>query len=231
MKSIFVLIIFITIHIQTLGSELCKKSEKYKKIQGTCLMFPTLEFNFIDNSDVNKILTSVELPIINKWLPNYGFTFQLYFNRIMPTIGYGSATNILNNNTLHIRYTSFTINLGYDLLNSHRYWLYPYIGYKYCKTNYLYNQKNENETFEDYLTTNLISKELSNSRSHIDIGLGTSIQKILGANLRVGYLVPIEKVYWKTNNNMTKLKEVPNFKYKFYFIIAISIGETTKDHF
>lgn len=223
-KFILIIIVFTITHIQLLSSDVNSDG-----IFGYFGMFPSFEFTYIDNSNINKVLNSAELPTTNNLLVNFGFAYQMYFNQIIPTIAYNTSTTISNHSTLHTEYTSFSINLGYDLLHTHRYWLYPYIGYKNCKINYQYNQKFEGETMEDFLSANLISKELTNSRSHIDIGIGASIQKLVMLNLRAGYLIPIEKVYWKTNNSLYEFKEAPKLNYKFYFIIAIGLGETTKD--
>jgi len=206
------------------------EEKQNQKIFGSFIIMP-FEFTAIDPSQINNILSSANLPTINNLLGEYGMGLglQLYLNRIVPTLSFNWGAEIRNDNTLQISHNIFSLNFGYNLLHNVRYSLHPYIGYKNCSISYLYSEKFDG-TIEDYLSTNLKIKEISNSRSHIDFGIGTSLRLqlfpefITPLNLRAGFLLPIQKSNWKANNELFELKGGPKLNYQYYFIFTIGMG-------
>jgi hypothetical protein len=117
------------------------------------------------------------------------------------------------------------------LTKSQWYSVYPYVGFKGAGLNYLYREKASDTTsFGNYLKANLNYKEVTNSRAHLDLGLGLSHQWFYLINFRFGYLVPIEKVHWNINNNKTHLPSSPTINYNYYFTLTIGLGNIASEN-
>jgi len=215
-----------------------ENQQSKKEIFGTYFTIP-IEFTKIDPNGINNALSAAELPTLDNWMNNWGIASLTYLDGIILNFAFNYwGTNRYNDNTLEIDYNSFSVNIGYDLLHTVRYWLYPYAGYKNCEIRYKYGEKFDG-TIEDYLTTNIRTKEIGNSRSHLDIGIGASTQ--LGQygtniqalsiliNLRAGLLIPIQSSKLGGNNGLYELKETPKLNYKYYFIITFGWGNVGKE--
>lgn len=81
----------------------------------------------------------------------------------------------------------------------------------------------------NYLQTDLKYKEITNSRAHLDIGVGISHQWFYLINFRIGYLLPIEQIRWKMNNNQTNLTNASKINYNYYFTLTIGFGNIASD--
>jgi hypothetical protein len=136
-----------------------------------------------------------------------------------------------NDNYLtEVEYRSTSLNYFYDLIKKKSYSLYPYVGFKGSGVNYLFREKFSNETsMDNYLHTDLKYKEITNSRAHLDIGMGVSYQWFFLINCRFGYLFPIERIRWNINDNQTELINSPKISYGYYFTITLGLGGIASD--
>jgi hypothetical protein len=192
---------------------------------GTFFFMP-IEFPIIDNKGFENTLTTAGLPAARYPTASVGFGFQFYANRLIGTLSFVKTTAKKDESTYltEMEYRSSSFNFGYDLTKSHRYSIYPYLGFKGNGLNYLYREKlEEAASLEDYLHTDLNYKEISNSIAHLDLGFGLSTQWMYLVNARVGYLVPLEKSRWTINNGVN-LPHAPGAQYKFYFSLNIGLG-------
>lgn len=192
---------------------------------GTFFFMP-LEFPIIDNKGFENALTTAGLPAAKYPIASIGVGFQFYANRGIGTMSFVKTAAKKDESTYltEMEYRSFSFNFGYDLTKSHRYSLYPYLGFKGNGLNYLYREKlEEAPSLEDYLQTDLRYKEIHNSRAHLDLGIGLSAQWFYLVNARVGYQVPLEKSHWTINDDMN-LPHVPGPRYTYYFSLNIGLG-------
>lgn len=187
--------------------------------------FLSLEVPIIDASPLNQALTALQMPQADPPDVCPGFGMMYFFNRAIVTFSYNSSTAKLEEDTMIVktRYRTFAFNLGYDVLKTVHFSLYPYVGFKSSSFNYLYKQNVVPGSFSGYFNTNLDHKEINNTNWSLDLGLGFSFQKILLFNLRGGYMLPLGKVEWTDKNNNT-LAGAPNINYRGYVSIIIGLG-------
>ncbi|MCP2045272.1 hypothetical protein [Pontibacter sp. HSC-36F09] len=189
-------------------------------------IFIPVEFPIIDNKGFENAVAAAGLPDAKQPPATLGIGFQFYANRGISTISFAKGTRRKEKDTYltEMEYRSFSFNFGYDLTKSHRYALYPYLGFKGNGLNYLYREKlDETTDLEDYLENDLQYKEIHNSRAHLDLGFGFARQSFYLINARVGYLVPLEKSRW-TINDYLHLSAAPGTRYRFYFSLNIGFG-------
>lgn len=199
---------------------------------GGFLIMP-IEFPVIDTKDINQQLTANGYPPANYSTANIGVGFQLYTNRVITTFSFNKTTKQDNNDTYlsEVEYRSTSLNVGYSLTKSQWFSVYPYVGFKGAGLNYLYIEKEPpSTTLENYLQSNLNYKEVTNSRAHLDLGIGISHQWFYLVNFRFGYLVPLEKVRWNINNNQTTLTNSPTINYSYYFTLTIGLGNIASNN-
>ncbi len=201
-------------------------------VYGGFLIMP-IEFPVIDTKDINQQLTSNGFPPANYATANIGIGFQLYANRVITTFSYNKTTKKDDNDSYltAVEYRSTSLNVGYSLTKSQWFSVYPYVGFKGVGLNYLYREKVPNTTtMGNYLKTNLNYKEVTNSRAHLDLGIGIAHQWFYLVNFRLGYLVPLEKVRWNIDNNQTTLTNSPTISYNYYFTLTLGLGNIASDN-
>ncbi|MBK8442239.1 MAG: hypothetical protein IPL35_01990 [Sphingobacteriales bacterium] len=201
------------------------------KVFGAFLIMP-IEFPVIDTKEINQQLTANGFPPANYSTANIGIGFQLYTNRVITTFSFNKTTKKDDNDTslTEVEYRSTSFNVGYALTKSQWFSIYPYLGFKGSGLNYLYREKVPNPTtLGKYLQTTLNYKEVTNSRAHLDLGIGISHQWFYLVNFRFGYLVPLEKSKWNIDNNQTTLTNSPNSNYSYYFTLTLGLGNIASD--
>ncbi|MGV3539212.1 MAG: hypothetical protein ACO1OQ_05340 [Rufibacter sp.] len=197
-----------------------------KYVLGVFITAP-IEFPVIDTKALNQQLNAQNFPSATYPVASLGIGMQLHTHRFISTFSYNQWTNETEQKAhlTEVEYRSTTLNVGYDFLTPIGYALYPYLGFKGTGLNYLYREKILGDaTFEDYIKTDLQYKEITNSRAHLDLGVGFSHQAFYLINLRAGYLVPLEKARWNINNNDTTLPGSPGVHYQFYFTLTLGAG-------
>ena len=203
---------------------------KNKELVGIFFFMP-IEFPIIDNSSINKQLTSAGYPSIDYPKANFGAGWQWYYKCSMINISYNLSTKErkFDSYLAEVAYTAISLNYGYDLIkNSEKFLLYPYLGFKFNAINYRYLETIPDETnMEDYLQTDLKYKDIHNSRTHLDLGIGTSYAHrwsgtVIGC--RFGYLLPIQRFHWNVNDNNTELINSPKLSYGYYFTLILGMG-------
>jgi hypothetical protein len=227
-KGIFIVLLLVGF----LNNLMAQKDTLKNNVFGVFLIMP-IEFPIIDNNALNVQLNGLGFPSANYSTANIGIGFQLYLNRVMTTFSFCKTTknNEQSSHLTEIEYRSTSFNIGYDLLKSQRFSLYPYIGFKGCGLNYLYREKLSDESsFDNYFNTDLKYKEITNSRAHLDLGVGFSHQWFYLINFRFGYLLPLEKIRWNMNNNQTTLTNSPTVNYNYYFSLTIGLGNIVSEN-
>ena len=226
------LIILLLSLISFCNNLMAQKDTLKNNIGGFFLTMP-IEFPVIDNNALNDQLSRFEFPPANYSVANIGIGLQLHFNQIIGSFSFCKTTknNENNNYSTKIEYRSTSLNVGYDLLKSQWFSLYPYVGFKGCGLNYYYRDRLPDETsFDNYFKTDLKYKEITNSRGHLDLGVGFSHQWFYLINFRFGYLLPLEKIRWNMNNNQTTLSNSPTINYNYYFSLTIGFGSIVSDN-
>lgn len=217
------LVQFVTVFAQTDTTK--------NRVFGTFLIMP-IEFPTIDIKGINRELTTYGFPSANYSTANIGIGLQLYTNRFITTFSFNKTTKKNDNDHYftEVEYRSTSFNVGYSLTKSQWFSVYPFVGFKGAGLNYLYRDKVPNPTtIGNYLQTNLNHKEITNSRGHLDLGIGISHQWFYLINFRFGYLVPIEKVRWNIDNNQTPLTNSPTINYRYYFTLTLGLGNIASD--
>ena len=192
----------------------------------------SIEFPVVDHSAFDQQLNKNGFPSANFPTANAGIGFQLYTNRLISTLSFNIGTKKDDQETYltEVEYRSFSFNFGYDLTKSQWYSIYPYAGLKGSGLNYLYREKMADESsMDNYLKTKLEYKEVTNSRAHLDLGIGVSHQWFYLVNFRFGYLLPVEKIRWNIDNNQTNLAASPGISYKYYFTLTLGLGNIASD--
>lgn len=200
-------------------------------ILGAFLIMP-LEVPIINTTALNQQLNSYGFPSATHSKAAIGLGLQFHTNRFITTISFNKTTRTDSNRThlTEVEYRSLSFNVGYSLTNRPHYSIYPYVGFKGCGLNYLYRDKIPSSVaFGNYFQTSLAYKNITNSRAHLDLGTGLSFQWFYLINLRGGYLLPLEKVTWKINNNKTSLATPPSIRYRYYFTLAFGLGNIVSD--
>ncbi|MDO6388564.1 hypothetical protein Q4E40_00405 [Pontibacter sp. BT731] len=189
-------------------------------------IFVPVESPIIENKGFENAVAAAGLPEAKHPTATLGLGFQFYVNRGISTISFAIGTRKKDESAylMEMEYRSFSFNFGYDLTKGHRYALYPYLGFKGNGLNYLYREKlEETMDLEDYLETDLQYREIHNSRAHLDLGFGFAKQSFYLVNVRVGYMVPLEKSRWTINDDL-HLNTAPGTRYRFYFSLNIGFG-------
>ncbi len=199
-------------------------------VLGAFLIAP-IEFPVIDTKDLNQQLENSGFPKANHAKANIGIGFQLYMNRLITTFSFNKTTkkNDQSNFVTEVEYRSTSFNFGYSLTKSQWFSIYPYVGFKGVGLNYLYREAADTTSFGNYLQTPLKYREVTNSRAHLDLGIGLAHQWFYLINFRFGYLLPIEKLRWNINNNKTTLPNSPKISYDYYFTLALGLGNIASD--
>jgi hypothetical protein len=227
-KFFLLMIIGLLVHFENAYSQ---TDSTKNNVFGFYIIMP-IEFPVIDTKEINQQLNANGLPSANYSTANIGIGFQLYSNRCITTFSFNKTTEKVDNNTYltEVEYRSTSLNVGYSLTKSQWFSIYPFVGFKGSGLNYLYKQKEPNpSTLGNYLQTNLNYKEVTNSRAHLDLGIGLSHQWFYLVNFRLGYLVPLEKVRWKIANNQTNLTNAPSINYNYYFTLSLGLGNIASD--
>jgi hypothetical protein len=198
---------------------------------GAFVIMP-IEFPIIDTRGINEQLTAYGFPPANYSTANVGIGLQFYANRFITTFSFNKATKKENTDSYltEVEYRSTSLNVGYSLTKSKWFSIYPYVGFKGSGLNYLYREKVPSPTtLNNYLLANLNYKEVTNSRGHLDLGIGISHQWFYVVNFRFGYLVPLEKARWNIDKNQTTLTKSPTINYNYYFLLTLGLGSITSD--
>lgn len=196
------------------------------EIFGGFLIMP-IEFPIIDTKDLNQQLHNYGFPSASYPTANIGIGIQIYTNRFITTFSFNKTTKKEENDRYltEVEYRSTSFNVGYSLVKSSRYSVYPYVGFKGSGINYLYREKTSDSiSFGNYFQTNLNYKEVTNSRAHLDLGIGISHQWFYLINVRFGYLLPMEPVRWNIDNNKNSLTNSPTINYSCYFTLTLGLG-------
>ena len=198
---------------------------KNNEVAGFFFTLP-LEIPFINNISLNKQLNQQNYPSSNFLPVNFGIGLQGHYNRYILTFSYNNTTKKTKNkdNTVDSEYRATSFNLGYNLLPTYRFSLYPYIGFKGVGLSYEFKETiAENASFLDYLNKKTAYKEFSQSQTYIDLGIGFSHQWFYLINFRVGHLFPVGKTEF-FNENKIELSNFPAMKYNFYINLTIGLG-------
>ncbi|MCL2327172.1 MAG: hypothetical protein FWC39_01530 [Bacteroidetes bacterium] len=226
MKKIFAIILLLGFWTNLMAQEDTLDFET--KIDNMGVFYElVMDFPIINTDALNEQLSNFEFPQANYRTTNFGFGLQLHISRAIISFAFckGTKTDEQTNYVTQVEYRSTSLNVGYDLLKNTHFSLYPYIGFKGCGLNYLYKDIIPDEAFfSQYFGTNLQYKEISNSRGHLDLGIGFSHQWFYLINFRAGYLLPLEKVQWTINNGKTALSKSPTIDYQYYFSLRIGLG-------
>jgi hypothetical protein len=191
-----------------------------------------IEFPILDDRDFNTRITSLGFAESHYPRLNLGAGLQFHSNRLITTVSFNKQTKRENNQSqiIETEYRAFSINAGYDFLPNTNFSIYPYVGFKGCGLSYLYRQKAKDSlTFNTYLRDSFDYKEIYNSKGHLDLGLGLSIQRFYLINLRFGYLLPLETTRWYAVDSDAPLKNSPGIRYQFYFILNLGLGDMFND--
>jgi hypothetical protein len=200
-------------------------------VLGFFFFFP-IEFPIINNDALNQQLSTLGFPSVSYPVANVGIGMQWHVNQGVITFSFCKTTkkNEQDNSLTKTAYSSFSFNAGYDLLKTKWFSLYPYLGFKSCGLNYYHQEIIPDEvSFDNYFQTDLKYKEITNSRAHLDLGIGFSHQWFYSINFRFGYLLPIEKVRWEMNNSKISLSNFPTINYNYYFSLTIGLGMIMSD--
>jgi hypothetical protein len=230
MNKTFLLIIIIGL-VGVMNKANAQIDTTKNNIFGLFFIIP-IEFPIIDTNGINEQLTGNGFPPANYPTVNVGFGLQFYANRFITTFSFNKWTKKHNNDNYltEVEYRSTSLNVGYSLTKSKWFSVYPFVGFKGSGLNYLYREKVPNPTtLANYLQTNLNHKEITNSRAHLDLGIGISHQWFYLVNFRFGYLVPLEKVRWNINDNKTTLTNSPAINYNYYFTLTLGLGNIVSD--
>lgn len=198
---------------------------------GVYLVVP-LEFPVIRTAALDAQLLQNGYTAAKYHTANIGLGIQLYSNHFITTFSFNKSTKRSDQDTYltEVEYRSTTLNFGYSVFKNQWVSAYPYIGFKGSGLNYLYKEKIPDPgTFVNYLQANLKHMEITNSRAHLDLGVGLAHHWFYLVNFRFGYLVPLEKVRWNINNNQTPLANAPAISYPYYFSLSIGFGTMVSD--
>jgi len=210
---------------------MAQKDTLKNNVFGAFLIMP-IEFPIIDNNVLNERLNILGFPSANYSTANIGIGVQFQINQFIASFSFCKTTknNKQSTHLTKVEYRSTSLNIGYDLLKSQWFSLYPYVGFKGCGLSYFYRDILPDETsFDNYFQTDLRYKEVTNSRAHLDLGIGFSHQWFYLVNFRFGYLLPLEKIWWNMNNNKVTLSNSPTINYNYYFSLIIGIGNIVSD--
>ncbi|MCL2073169.1 MAG: hypothetical protein FWH18_04560 [Marinilabiliaceae bacterium] len=227
MKKILLIVLLLSITI-CFNNLMAQKDTLKNEVADFGFMFFPIEFPSIENDALNEQLQAFGFPSANYPKACIGVGWQASYNRYIATFSFNQTTkrNVQSDYLSKTSYRSFSLNIGYDLLKYPYFSIYPYAGYKSGRLNYLCRDALTSESsFDNYFKTDLKYKEITNFRSHIDLGMGFSCQTN-GAmiNFRFGYLFPLEKVRWKMNDNQMELTNSPSIYYNYYFSIIVGMG-------
>lgn len=228
MKRIILVLLFGIVVNDQLNAQ--KKDTLKNEVFGGFLIMP-IEFPIINNNALNRQLSSLGFPSANYSVANIGIGLQLHVNQGVIEFSFCKTTkkNEQDNSLTEVEYRSTSFNIGYDLLKTQWFSLYPYLGFKYCGLNYYYQEISDEVSFDNYFQTDLKYKEITNSRAHLDLGVGFSHQWFYLINFRFGYLLPMEKVRWSMNNSKVYLSNSPTITYNYYFSLTIGLGFIMSD--
>lgn len=203
-----------------------KDDKKKEKTHGFFFYIP-VEYTFINSTGIDNALATAKLPETKYPFMNYGGGIQYYTYRAIFSLSYSglSRNTELDTASMSVEMAVLSLNVGYDLFKRTDRSLFPYVGYKNYRTDYVFNEKvTTTPSVAGYLTTPLDHKELRNTLGHIDLGMGFSYQKNFQIGLRAGYLLPIENVKWRTNNGKVQLSGSPDLSYSAYIMLSLGIG-------
>ncbi len=198
---------------------------------GAFVIMP-IEFPDIDSKGINDQLAGAGLPSASHSTANVGIGLQLYTNRFITRFSFNKNTRRSGSTgyRTEVEYRSTSFNVGYSLTKSKWLSVFPFVGFKGSALSYLHREQAPDPIpMEDYLQTQLRHLNVTNSRAHLDLGLGISYQWFYLIDFRFGYLLPLEKVRWKVDNAQTLLADTPAISYNFYFSLAIGLGNIVND--
>lgn len=201
-------------------------------IMGLYYTFP-FEFPSVDNDAMALQVQNLGYPAPAPRKLAGGFGFQWHLDHCIVNLSYVSSSNRLKTDTTEARtrYRSFAFNMGYDVLHTLHFSLYPFVGFKTCAVNYKFIEKISDSltSMQNYLTSHLDTKEMANSRIHLDLGVGFAFRTFAMINLRAGYLVPLEKSEWFIPASKSYIANGPNTRFGPYFTLTIGFGNISDD--
>lgn len=207
------------------------KYGKDNEVAGFFFTLP-LEIPFINSLSLNELLHQHNYPSYDFLPVNFGIGLQGHYNRFIMTFSFNNTSRKVkeDNSITRSEYRATTFNLGYNLLSTYRYSLYPYVGFKGVGLSYEFKETiSDNITFPDYLDAKTSYKEFTKSQSYLDLGVGVSFQWFYLLNLRAGYLLPIGKSEYY-NENKIELINFPEMKYNFYLNFTMGLGSIISDN-
>lgn len=221
--------LFFLLNLVLVGHAAAQARPDVNSVFGGYLTLP-LEVPFVDTRSLNERLGAAGLPACRLPAVVPGIGFHLQLGRTVLVFSFNKGTREPDSDTaaLAVEYRATTFGVGYDVLRRPEQSLFPYIGFKGSGVSYLFDEKARNPTtFGNYLQTPLNHKEITNSRGHLDLGLGASYQQFWLISLRAGVLVPLEAVRWNINNNKLSLSDSPGISYGGYVVLAIGLGNNS----
>lgn len=171
-------------------------------------------------------MTRFQLPIVVA-----GAGAQVQHNRWVAQINFnlGKRKEYTDSSFSYSRYSSIGFNVGFDLLGSARFSLYPYVGFKAYDISYWFTEKlQDNDQFDNYLESSKQYKEIRYSDAHFDVGLGFLYQTYYMINLRSGMMIPNKFELWETIDDVV-LDGGPRVNLMYYVSLVIGIGGNFSD--
>ncbi|MFN8207998.1 MAG: hypothetical protein U0T82_11405 [Bacteroidales bacterium] len=192
-----------------------------------------VEFPVIEKSTLNNSLSGFGYPECINPIASIGVGFQFFIDRWIMGFNYVNSSKESETQTsyLKVKYSSITLDMGYDLIKSHDFAFYPALGLKIGGLDYLYQHYLTHTTsFTNYFNSSLDYKEIYHSRANLDLGLGLSYYNLLLINFRAGYLMPLNNGSFSLRNKYyNHLSGSPPVNYRFYFSVAFGYGKVTTD--
>jgi len=155
-----------------------------------------------------------------------GVGAQVMHNRLVVQVNFnmGKRKENTDSSFSYSRYNTVGFNIGFDVIRSPRFSLYPFVGFKAYDISYWFTEKLEDDSsFEAYLESDKQFKEVRYSDAHFDVGLGFSYQNFTMFNLRSGVIIPNRYEEWETIDGIA-LSNGPRVNMLYYVSLVIGFG-------
>lgn len=221
-----------------------------KKIVFVSLLFSSLSFGQMGKSFGSSFGFNIEAVNIERGQLNSYLDANNLHKGDLPEIGVGLAWNFVVDPLLigmdysvsstNVDYTTSVVkngfetmglSIGYSVLNSHRYLLYPYLGFR--SLTYSYSSRSfsaESSDFNQSLTQYNAFTSIQNRMYSAEFGIGFTTLTKIGFSVKVGSNLPVVQNSWFNSLNDDKLSNGPDLKSLFYIKTAITIGGSHNDN-
>ena len=192
------------------------------------LLFP--EFNNANVDEFNNALAANNFPPFDYSSTTLGFGISLYYKKWHATLsisGNAPPDKTYGDTTVK-SYTHFTsFDIGYDVVNTNKFLIYPNVGYKYGGLNYELSIDQSFASLANYLQSPSFNKKFDFVRDYMNVGVGIEYGKFRILGLKLGMLIPMDNgrlntEYSTISNNIPKVDF--NFFAAFRIILRIPDG-------